>query len=277
MSYSEINKSRLPQCRSTVFPGRVFGRLTVTEPEPDRIMASGRKVPMERCRCECGNEVVVFRHCLTSGNTKSCGCLRREMTRSRSLTHGATSGRSNTTEYNSWLSMKSRVKIRASGYEDVSICDRWAESFESFHEDMGDAPSDKHSIDRIEPSGNYEPSNCRWATDKEQANNKRNNVRISFYGVTKTLTQWCEISGVDFKTAWSRLNRYGWSEKASVWTPYKKIVQQKRVMGFYGKSMPLSDWCKISGVSRGVAVLRLKHGWPNRLAVWTPAGSARNE
>lgn len=96
------------------------------------------------------------------------------------------------------------------GGRGVTICDRWESSFENFLEDMGRAPSLKHSIDRIDNNGNYEPSNCRWATQKEQLNNTRVNRRIEYNGKIKTITEWGQQSIVKLSAFRSRIDA-GWS------------------------------------------------------------------
>jgi hypothetical protein len=97
----------------------------------------------------------------------------------------------------------------------ITVCDRWRDSFDNFLADMGPRPSPKHSIDRIDNDGNYEPSNCRWATWSEQNNNRRSNRILAFDGQAKTITQWAEFSGIDIVTIHARLRR-GWSVSRAV-------------------------------------------------------------
>ncbi len=149
--------------------GRKFGLMSVIAraPENDR----HGNVRWE-CQCECGRPIVVLGSSLRTGNTTSCGlCLRAERTR----THGL----SETRVYKTWTAMKDRCsnpknKAYANyGGRGIAVCDRWMNSFESFYADVGDRPSDQHSIDRINNDGNYEPSNCRWATKSQQQSNQR--------------------------------------------------------------------------------------------------------
>lgn len=130
------------------------------------------------CRCDCGTTVVVFHPALRSGNTRSCGCLRREITTSRMTVHGEAKRSGWTRTYRIWLGMVSRCTIQsATGYAryggaGIAVCSRWR-SFEKFRADMGEAP-DKMSIDRWpDNAGDYRPGNCRWATAKQQAQNSR--------------------------------------------------------------------------------------------------------
>ena len=103
------------------------------------------------------------------------------------------------------------------GGRGIKVCDRW-QQFENFLADMGLKPSAKHSIDRVDVDGNYEPGNCRWATATEQARNTRQNRLVTVDGVTRCVAEWAEVNGIKYVTVKMRL-RSGWSETAAVTTP----------------------------------------------------------
>lgn len=104
------------------------------------------------------------------------------------------------------------------GGRGITICDRWLNSFLAFYEDMGARPSPKHSIERIDNDGNYEPSNCRWATHQEQANNNRWNKPITINGITKNIERWRRDLSLPNSTYQNRINR-GWSIEKALLTP----------------------------------------------------------
>ena len=150
-----------------------YGRLTpIQEITPD-----SKKATRWLFKCDCGKSVQVYAANIVSGATQSCGCLNSELVIKRNLKHGD----NETVEYRAWLSMRRRCNN--SNYENYSyyggrgirVCDRWLNSFENFYEDMGEKPWPKklYSLDRINNDGNYEPSNCRWATWKQQNRNRR--------------------------------------------------------------------------------------------------------
>lgn len=155
--------------------GKRFGRLTVISVSHSRKCPNFKGTVLYwKCMCDCGNEAIVPGASLRTGDAKSCGCYQKDRCIETSTTHGLR----HTTEFNIWNAMKQRCQnpnnhaYERYGGRGISVCRSWAESFEQFYADMGPRPVGL-SIDRINNDGNYEPSNCRWATAKEQARNKR--------------------------------------------------------------------------------------------------------
>lgn len=192
--------------------GQRFGRLTVFNP-----IRGGREVKWD-CLCDCGNTAVVLGHCLRSGDTASCGCIRRETTAARGhnhLRHGAARLGKRTPGYGVWTRLRNRCTNpnhqdwENYGGRGITVCTRW-DTFENFLADMGSRPSPKHSIERREVDGNYEPSNCEWATLVTQANNKRRNHKLTFAGKTLSISQWARELEVSKQVLLERV-RSGWS------------------------------------------------------------------
>lgn len=184
--------------------GQRFGKLIVLERAENRIRESGRQDVVWVCKCDCGNSKNIRSTYLLQGLTKSCGCIAIEKVKNLNLSHNMCQ----TKEYKAWSKLKSRCytktdnKYYAYGARGIKVCDRWLESFENFYKDMGDAPTKKHSIDRINVNGNYEPLNCRWATNKEQSNNKTTNVYVEYKGVKYTLKTLSEHLDIPYKYFW---------------------------------------------------------------------------
>lgn len=193
--------------------GSIFGRLTVVS--KSKRDASGYRW---NCKCECGANTEIQRSALTSGAVKSCGCYQREKTKQvghDNTTHGA-SKRGGTATYKIWVGMHSRCRKTYNhkyGGRGISVCKRWND-YELFLEDMGARPTNL-SIDRIDSNGNYEPSNCRWATARQQANNRRTNKVFLYKGESKTLAELSRMFGIKGPTIMGRLQR-GWSLEDSV-------------------------------------------------------------
>lgn len=173
---------------SAKLEGRRFGKLIVIERVP-RALEHGYHA-LWRCRCDCGKETTLQSGKLLGGQTRSCGCYFLE----RVTTHGA----SRTATYKTWIKIKGRCenpnqKSYANyGGRGIKVCDRWRE-YTNFLADMGPRPSDAHSIDRIDPNGNYEPANCRWSTKREQMRNTRRNKVVTVDGVEMHLTEAIEM------------------------------------------------------------------------------------
>jgi hypothetical protein len=198
--------------------GQKFGRLTVISE------AEGRKGKSYwHCLCDCGQEMIAQGNTLTAGHTKSCGCLQRERASESNITHGQTLSKKPTKTYSSWCGMLSRCtnptnpKYKDYGGRGITVCDRW-KSFEKFLADMGDRPEGM-TIDRIDNGGNYTKANCQWATDEQQANNKRNNPIVLFAGEKMTIPQLARKTGRSYKRLKERISQQGWSVDDAVNLP----------------------------------------------------------
>lgn len=163
---------------------------------------------MWRCSCECNSIITVTSRDLRTGHTKSCGCLKIAMLKSRVTKHG----RSGTRLYMVWQEMVARCHRPSHknfpfyGGRGIAVCDEWQSSFEKFAEDMGHPPSG-HSLERVDNDGNYSKSNCRWANKEDQMNNRRNNVIISFDGREMTMAQFAKMLGFAYGKVRSAVNR----------------------------------------------------------------------
>lgn len=166
------------------------------------------------CYCECGNLTEVYLGSLQSGASASCGCLHTEKTKEIFIKHGKT----NTRLYKIWKNMRQRCYKKYNKYykdyggRGIKLCDEWLNDFMSFYNwSMNNGYDDTLTIDRIDVDGNYEPSNCRWATRKQQARNRRNNLNYTINGETHCLKEWCILLCIDYKKAYRRLYRDKWS------------------------------------------------------------------
>lgn len=172
---------------------------------------------MVKVKCDCGNEKEYMYHSLTSGHTKSCGCNK--------LT---AKGESKTRLYKIWKRMRRRCydtndnRYEYYGKRGIIVCDEWKNDFDTFKQwALASGYSDDLSIDRINNNGNYEPSNCRWATDIEQANNKSNNKYITINDEAKTLAEWCRIYKMHPSSVGARI-RNGWNPLKALTIPTKQ-------------------------------------------------------
>lgn len=175
--------------------GLRYGKLVAVE----RVQRKdGDKHTKWLCRCDCGETTVAIYNNLTRGNTKSCGCNRKP--------HGMTDTRA----WRCWHSMMARCVWKSdSKYNGVvSVSPEWHD-FTQFYKDMGDSPSDKHTLDRIDNLYGYEMGNVRWATSKDQARNKKNNNWITHNGETKVITDWAAYFRVTPAAVRKYVNRHG--------------------------------------------------------------------
>jgi hypothetical protein len=206
--------------------GQQYGRLVVIAPA-----MLVKRHSFWLCACACGNTKAVRQDSLRNGITASCGCLARERTRARTRKHGM-AGHNRPPEYDAWAHMIRRCYTPTTkafehyGGRGITVCQRWRDSFEAFLADMGPRPSAKHSLDRINNDGNYEPSNCRWATTDEQARNTRRNVKVTFRGETKTVAEWGRALGFPREVLRRRI-AVGWPVELALTLPADAAMSRR--------------------------------------------------
>ena len=213
-------KVSMPQHRLDII-GKRFGKLVVESYAELRGNSS-----YYNCICDCGNHKVIRGKSLVRGDSTSCGCKRAEVARAKATTHGMT----NTTLFHIWSTMKQRCYYKKKdgyahyGGRGITVCDEWKNDFMTFYNwAMSNGYSDDLSIDRIDVNGNYEPSNCRWATIEEQSNNKRYSHYITYQNETLTIAQWSKRLGLPDNIISHRI-KSGWSVEEALTTPVKAKV-----------------------------------------------------
>ena len=198
--------------------GQKFGRLTAIH----RVGADARGQATWLFRCDCGREKVLPRKRLVGngGEVVACGCAAR--------THRM----SKTPEHKSWMKMRRRcsnpnnVSWPNYGGRGITVCERW-QSFENFIADMGRMPTPRHTVERIDVNGHYEPSNCRWATMTEQTQNTRRTRLLTLDGTTRHLNEWCALRGIPKSTVRNRLLN-GWTVEHALTVPIGRVFGGSR-------------------------------------------------
>lgn len=204
--------------------GQRFGRLTVLY-RKDTFKKSGKKETAYICRCDCGKITHPFAYALKSGNTQSCGCKSLENRVKARTTHHKVGTRI----YRIWRGMKTRCEnsndyhFEYYGSRGIKVCEEW-QSFEPFYDwATNNGYTEKLTLERIDNNGDYEPSNCRWATIKEQCNNRRTSRVITHNNVSHTLSEWAEIANMQPGTLAYRL-KSGWDMEKALKTPIRRSV-----------------------------------------------------
>ena len=221
------------------------------------------------CRCDCGVSFETAGTSLRAGTVTTCGCKRRRPTKHG----GATGGRS--PEYGVWKGMRQRCNDPNYtawdhyGGRGISICARWKD-FAAFREDMGPRPP-RASIERIDNDGNYEPGNCRWASQSEQARNQRTNVRVTSGSVSLVATDVAHAIGMSVDGVIGRV-RAGWTGEEILTTPpdEKKRGPKLKLVTIAGETMSMRAWAKRMGRTYWTVQRRVSLGWDPADAITTP-------
>ena len=198
-------------------------RLTFVK-EVDRVTPKNRRALFQ---CECGNtleaDIAWVRHL----NTTSCGCYRSEVVAEKNTKHAHAVRGNRSGAYRSWQALHQRAGTKEY-YQHVEVCQRWSgdSGFQHFLEDMGDRP-DGHTIERLNNDKGYEPSNCKWATPLEQAQNTTQTVHVTIDGVTHSINEWCRIKGIGYQLIKQRRKR-GMTVEQAISTPVNSSKQGRK-------------------------------------------------
>ena len=261
-------------CRgSAIQVGARFGRLVVAA-----LSDTGHRRGQVSCVCDCGSSIVAQGGSLTTGHTRSCGCLQRELAAARLTTHGMT----RTPTWNSWASMLERCyRVRSTAYpvygaRGVTVCSRWnpdqGGSFENFFADMGERPNGM-TLDKDIKGGIgcklYSPENCSWATAKEQARHRRGLTAVDLNGRLVTVAEAAEVTGLGL----SMLHQRHRSGKTGTDLFSHPGATQERLVTANGQTRRVHEWAELMGVKPATIYKRLNRGWSDHDAVNTPTMS----
>lgn len=225
--------------------GRRFNSLTVIRRAPN----DKRGKPRWVCKCDCGTETTYAARDLKRGNLYSCGCQRSRRISEKNKTHGM----SRHPAWAVWHSMKQRCMDpnhkawKNYGGRGITVCGRWAESFEAFWEDMGPTYQPGLEIDRIDNNRGYEPGNCRWTTRKVNARNRRTNILVTTEYGTTTVSELAELTGIGETTLLYRI-QHGWPEAALTTPPNVRNWYTTSGIAVRGTASQLSQQTESSGL-----------------------------
>lgn len=256
-------------------PGEKFNRLTLIEPVGfDNIYR-----PIWKCQCDCGNIKNIRYWDVVHGRIKSCGCLLREKAHDRLIaynkSHNIKHNECHTRLYNIWHGMIQRCcnpnscHYKRYGQRGIKVCDEWRNSYIVFREwAHKNGYKENLSLDRKDNNGNYEPSNCRWATVEQQGRNRRNNRLITYKGKTQTLMEWSLELNIKYQVLWRRLEK-GWSIEDVFDRPVGWVG--KRNIFYNGRHYFLSELAREYNVPRAMLKYRLQKGMNIKQALTQPS------
>ena len=184
---------------------KIEGFTILGEVYPQHVKSRSKKF---FAKCGCGKTVFINK----KTSKKSCGCKFN----SKRVSHGMSGKKEYYSEYNAWKSMKRRCYLKTCkdyynyGARGIRVCERWIDSFENFLEDVGKKPSKDHSMDRIDPDGDYSPTNCRWANSLTQSQNRRFLKRYNYKGEMLLISEISRLSGIKSTTIHQRIHQYKW-------------------------------------------------------------------
>jgi hypothetical protein len=214
--------------------------------------------PRRRCEflCFCGKTVIADLADVRRKKKQSCGCVTGELITKAKTTHGHSIKGKISSEYSSYNAMITRCEnphvpsYKRYGGRGIKVCDRWKESFSNFLQDMGKKPTPKHSIERIDNNGNYEPGNCKWATTKEQSLNRSSNCMVLYKEESKPLQEWIDILNLPSILTRNRIDN-GWTPERAFETPmFRSSKTVLKVDQFTLEGVFIKQWQSTKEISK---------------------------
>ena len=214
--------------------GRRYGRLVAVR----QVSSDGERPTVWLFRCDCGAEKELASTNVIQGSTRSCGCLRREVSGETQLRHGTARRGKKTSEYATWHNIRSRCySPKNRSYADyggrgIRVCDRWLNGdgklsgYECFLADMKEKPTPRHTVERIDNDGPYSPDNCVWGIRRAQSRNKRTTIRVVFRGRDVALIDLCDELGLRYRRVADRM-RKGWPLESALFLPPRQTTLTK--------------------------------------------------